>query len=427
MLNNMGFLTKILKGESRSQDGNWWTQAVSRFLSGEDDVIPKRSSAGIFVTEQMALSLTAVYACVSLRAETIASLPLHTYEQVKGGNKEKVFDHKIRDLTHTTPNPMQTSYKWRELMLVHHDLWGAGISEIEFNRDGNPVALWPIPPWLVEPKLSSAKEVVYEIKLPNGKTRTLAAYQTLVISALSTSAFKWQSPIAVHRETLSAAMAVKDFGARTFGQGTNPAGVVTKPATGLTEDAEKSLRKDLGNYAGLSHSHRVMLLEAGMEFKRIGLPPEDAQYLETRRFDISEIARIFKVPLFLLQDHEKQTSWGKGLEEQKSGFVTFTLTPILVKWEQEIKRRLFLSDEDKNLFVEFVLEGLLRGSLKDRYEAYVKGINNGFLSPNDVRALENMNSIENGDKYFVAMNLQSLESVDKLPPPDKTKTGDKKQ
>jgi len=217
------------------------------------------------------------------------------------------------------------------------------------------------------------------------------------------------SPVKVQRETIGMAMAVKEFGAKTFGQGTNPAAIVTYQGR-MKEGAEQSLEDKMKKYVGLGKSHRLMLLENGMEFKRVGLPPEDAQFLETQRFSVSEIARIYNIPLYMLHELEKQTSFGTGVEEQKNGFVTFSLTPHLVQDEQEFKDKLF-SDIAPGYFPEYNLNALLRGKLADRVLAYGKLFAMGSISANEIREKENMNPVKDGDKYYVPLNISE---VDKL-------------
>lgn len=391
-------LTRLLTGKNwRSQD------RISDFLRGED-CVGANTTSGVDVTVQGSLQLTAVYSCVRIIAWTLASLPLPVYERTGPRSKERKPDDPLYKLLHDSPNRYQTSFQWRSITATHQNLWGAGISEIEFDRAGNPVALWPLPPWKVTPMRSREGEPFYRVSLDGGGTRDLLSFQVLIVTTLSTSSHEWLSPISLHRETIGAAKAVNEFGAKMFGQGLNPAGIVEYPGK-ISENSEKSMREKLGQYSGLGQAHRVMLLDQGMKFERVGLPPEDAQYLETRRFDVSEIARIFNVPLFMLQDHEKQTSWGSGIEEQKDGFVTFTLRPYVVQWEQEINKKLFFSG---SRFAEFVLEGLLRGKISDRVEAYKKLWELGSLSPNDIRELENWNPIEGGDTYFVPLNFRGI-------------------
>jgi len=405
----MGFITDKLAEIRSNVSGVTPSPALLKSIFG---ISPTRSGAS--VSEESALGITAVYSAVRLLAWTIASLPLPVYERLDPRGKTRATSHPIYKLLHDAPNPEQTSFEWRALTSVHQNLWGAGISEIEFDNGGKPVALWPIPPWCVTPKRTAKKELVYEVSV-GGEIKTLWPYQVLVFPALSTARDEWKSPIRIHRETIGLAMAMKDFGSSVFGQGTNPSAILS----GLRfakDDNEESVRKKFSDkYSGLGNSSRLMLLEDGVQFTRIGLPPEDAQYLESQKYGISEIARIYNVPLHLLQDHEKSTSWGTGIEEMNLGFVTFTLRPYLVQWEQEIKRRLFNGDD--RYFAEFLIDGLLRGKMKERYEAYRIAFNMGMLSPDDMRDIENMNPIPDGlgDIRMVPLNMQSLEFAGREP------------
>jgi len=413
----VGFFSRLTI-ENRNVGGE---EYIRQWLAG-DNPAPE-TSAGIDVNEAVAISLTAVYACIRLISWTIASLPLFLYERKEDG-KAKDFNNDLYSLMHDSPNPEQTSFMWRQLMSVHQNLWGAGISEIEFDSSGMPVALWPIPPWLVQPKRDEKIGAYYIVRNPKiGTERILFPHQILIFQMLTSSSYSWISPIAIHRETIGAAIAVKQFGAKTFGQGTNPAAVVYHPGK-LDEPGEKSLRESFKGYAGLSKSHRLMLLNQGMKWERVGLPPEDAQYLETRRFDISEIARIYNVPLHMLHDHEKQTSFGKGIEEQNIGFVTFTINPNLVQWEQELNKKILLND--KQYFYEFNVNGLLRGKMLERYRAYAIGRQWGFISADDVRDRESENRLPNGEGqvYLNPMNMINAKFAEEYNPLNKDKDTD---
>lgn len=400
--------------------------AISDWMSDNYDGSIDETAAGVNVTPARSLTLSTVYACVKILSETIASLPLAVYKDLSPRGREKAGSHFLYKLLHDRPNPYMTSFQWRALTITHQCLWGAGISQIEFNQQGYPVALWPLPPWRVEPIRNEKGEIYYKVYLDNNRSevRYLTHLEVVVFPAMSTSSFEWMSPIKVQRETLGEAMAVKEFGAKTFGQGTNPAGIVTYQGK-IAENSEKSLEEKLQKYKGLGAAHRLMLLPTGMDFKRVGLPPEDAQFLETRSFSVAEISRIFNVPLFMLNDHEKQTSWGTGIEEQKNGFVTFSLTPHLVKIEQELKFKLFEGIADE-YYPEFNLQGLLRGKLADRVESYSKLFAMGSMSPNDIRDKENMNPIEGGDKYYVPLNISEIGAPveDKIKPAKKEKEND---
>ena len=400
----MGFITDTLREKRNTIQDAWY--------KGEDINAESPTASGAYVSEQSAMRISSVYACIKIISWTKASLPLLTYRRMKPRGKERAYEHNNYSLLHDMPNSEQTSFEWRSLMSAYQNLWGLGLSEIEWDRrTGMPAAFWPIPPWKVEIKRTQNKSRVFKINLPDGRYQILNPWQVLEFRALSTHPDYIMSPIAVHRETVGLSAAMKEFGSRTFGQGTNPAGVVSTDQQ-LKQETVDQLKGYLSeNYSGLSKSHRLMLLHGGLKFDRIGLPPQDAQYLESQKFGIAEIARIYNVPLHLLQEHEKSTTWGTGLEELNQGFVTFTLRPYLVQWEQEIKRKAFIRNQDKDYFAEFLVDGLLRGNQKDRTEAYQKRFNMGSLSPNDIKELENENPYEGGDEYYVPMNMLPVSVV----------------
>ncbi|MCO4819795.1 MAG: phage portal protein [Bacteroidetes bacterium] len=408
----MGFLTDIVN--KRSVPANSWKDALADFISGKS-LSPIATNSGAVVTHDNALTVSTVYACVNLYAKLIASLPLITYKRVKPRGKERDPSYYAYDMLRYSPNPEQTAYNFRHLLVTHQKMWGAGIAEIQYNSQGFPVALWPIPAWTVEPYRVDGKNSKYSlwylVTLPNGDRRKIPAYKTVVIQTLSTGRDSWMSPISLHRETIGLSMAMKEYGAKTFGQGTNPCGVLKHPARFSKEESEESLRKRFSeSYEGLGNSHRLMLLEMGMDFQRVGLPPVDAQYLEAQKFGVEEIGRIFSVPLFMVQSTEKSTSWGTGLEEMKDGFFTFSLQPDIVQWEQELTRRVIFS---KKHFCEFLSAALLKGKLKERYEAYRIGREMGWLSADDIREIENMNILPNnqGSTYIIPVNMQNSKEL----------------
>jgi len=366
------------------------------------------TNAGTRVNQENSLGVSSVYSCVRLIAWTLASLPLVTFTDLNPG-KKRAKENPLYKLLHDRPNSEQTSFQWRALTSVHQNLWGAGISEIEFDSKGNIVALWPIPPWKVTPKRTEKKNLIYEVVI-DGQTKMLWPYQVLVFPALSTSSDNWMSPIRIHRETVGYAMALREFGSKTFGAGTNPAGILS----GLKfskEVSEESLRQKIGDkYSGLGGAHRIMLLEEGTKFERVGLPPEDAQYLQSNSFAVREIARIFNVPLHLIQETDKSTSWGTGIEEMTSGFITYTMRPYFVQWEQEFKSKL-ITDDGTN--AEFIAEGLLRGKLLERYQAYAIARMWGWMNADDVNELENRNPLPNGQGqvYMDPMNMVNAKAL----------------
>jgi HK97 family phage portal protein len=397
----MGFLSKYLI-ENRSESIVSLRNPPSWFI---EMVGGGATASGIVVNEEKALSLTAVWACVDIISNTMATMPLHVNKRLNPKGKERAINHPLYKLIHDSPNSEQTSFQWRKLMNVHRLLWGAGISLIQFDNMGYPISLLPLPPWNVKPKRTTKGNLYYEYN--DGKTiKLLQPWEVVVFTTLQTSD-NWKSPITLHRETIATALAVKQYGAKTFGSGINPAGILSGVSFS-DETTEESLRKKFGeSYSGLNTGKKLMVLEEGVKFERVGIPPVDAQYLETMRFNVSEIARIYGVPLYMLADHEKQTSWGTGIEEQKDGYITFTILPIATQSEQELNKKVI---KDDDYFCEYLTAGLLRGTMTNRMNAYQKGFAMGMYSPDDLREMENMNPLPNneGTKNYIPMNFQPL-------------------
>lgn len=403
----MGFLADSL-----------WEKRTIFGLRGESpwniaDFGGTQTKSGALVSEEKSLSITAVWACIRTLAWTKASLPLITYKRLPKG-KIRAYDNPKYKLLHDKSNPEMTAFSFRALMSTWQNLWGAGIAEIEF-KGGEPVAFWPLPPWMVRPiRKSDDKSLWYEVKIPNNETRLIPNYQIYILPSLQTSVDDWMSPIQVHRETLGLSLAMTDFGAKTFGQGTNPSGILMHPGR-LREQSEESIKEKFKKqYEGLSNSHRLMLLEEGMKFERVGLPPEDAQYLQSRQFNVIEICRIYSVPPFMIQETEKATSFGSGIEEMNLGMITYTMRPYLVQDEQELQSKIFSDNDD--YFAEYNLDALLRGRTLDRFQAYQIAMDRGIYSIDDIREKENENPLPDGvgSKHYVQMNMMAVEDAGKI-------------
>lgn len=404
----MSFISKFIS-ENRSDEVISLRNPPKWFLEMTNGGL---TNSGQAVNQYTALTLSTVFACVNIISDTMAMMPLVVNKRLYPSGKERFPDSPIYQILHDEPNPEQTSFQWRKLMFTHYLLWGVGISKIEFIKGtGTARYLWPILPWQVQPKRTVKNSLYYEWS-HDGIVEPLQPWEVVIITTLQTGD-KFLSPIALHRETIGAAMAVNDYGAKTFGTGINPAGILSG-VTISDEDSEESISQKFSDcYAGMNSNKNLMILSDQVKFERVGLPPEDAQYLETKKYNVSEISRIFNVPLFMLNEHEKQTSWGSGIEEQKNGFVTFNILPKCIQAEQEFNKKLL---KDESLFTEFKTAGLLRGTLPSRMEAYQKGFNMGMYSPDDLRELENLNPLpdDQGKNHFIPMNMQSLNNIDNV-------------
>jgi len=409
----MGVINALIEKRSRSSGLTKPAEWLLSCLGG------RPSASGVRVSEETSMRLTAVFACVRVLAWTMASLPLPVYRRLEPRGKERAHGHPLYAMLHDRPNPEQTSFTFRSVAMAHLLQWGNAYAEIVFDeRTAQPEELWPIPPWKCKPERTSRGNKVFVITLPDGSERRVPGERMLHIMGLATDGKKGLSPIGMAKESIGLGLAAEEFGARFFSQGANVGGVAEHPGS-LSDEAFDRLQKSLSEkYEGLGKSHRLMLLEEGMKYQKVGIPPEEAQFIEVRKFQLEEIARLYNVPLHLLQHHEKATSWGSGIEQLNIGFVMHSVRPYLVNWEQEIQRKLFDGDE---YFAEFLIEGLLRGDIKSRYEAYTKGRQWGWLSANDVRELENQNPLpdEQGDIYLVPMNMVPADRLneDEEPPP----------
>ena len=357
------------------------------------------SVTGKIVNPSTALQLTAVYACIRLLSETFASLPAILYRRLERG-KERAIDHPLYFVLHNIANKEMTSVEFRSTMMAHVLLWGHAYAEIVRNAAGEVKSLWPITPNRVTPYRNSRNELVYKVNLPDNEVAHLSADRVLHISAML-----GLSPIAQAREALGMTMAAEEYGARFFSNDSRPGGVLEHPGH-LSKEAAQRLRESFESYnAGLANKHRVAVLEEGLKWQQIGLAPEDSQFLETRKFQIGEIARLYGVPPHMIGDTEKSTSWGTGIEQQNIGFITYSLRSWIVRWEQEVNKTLITKDERKFYFVEFLVDGLLRGDIKTRYQAYAVARQNGWMNGNEIRELENMNPVDGLDEYLVNGNM----------------------
>lgn len=375
------------------------------------------STAGKNVSETSAMQMTAVYACVRILSEAVAGLPLHLYRYGNKGTKEKAIDHPLYHLLHDEPNPEMTSFIFRETLMTHLLLWGNAYAQIIRNGKGEILALYPLMPNRMKVDRDKAGEIVYEYTRSSDDARTssgsvvlLKAKDVLHIPGLGFDGLVGYSPIAMARNAIGLAMATEEYGAKFFANGATPGGVLEHP--GVLKDPARVRESWNSVYQGSGNSHRIAVLEEGMKYSPIGIAPNEAQFLETRKFQINEIARIFRVPPHMVGDLEKSSF--SNIEQQSLEFVKYTLDPWVIRWEQSIHRALLAKDEKDVMFVKFNVDGLLRGDYASRMNGYAVGIQNGFMSPNDVRELENMDRIPEelgGDRYLCNGNMTPLESA----------------
>ena len=365
------------------------------------------------VSEEGAMRLASVYACVRVLAETVATLPLVVYERLERG-KERALDHPLYKLLHDQPNPVMTAFEWREALMGHLALWGNAYCEIEMDGAGRPLALWPLRPDGMEDIRRGSQGLTYVYRLPDGKQVVLPGEKVFHVRGLSPDGIRGYSPIAdFARRLVKMGLAVEAFGDSYFSNGARPGGVLQHPGK-LSDEAYDNLRESwAGRHEGLSNAHRVAILEEGMTFQAVGTPPEEAQFLESMKMNRAQIASIFRVPPHMIGDLERATF--SNIEQQSIEFKTYTMEPWLVRWQQAINTRLMVEGERETYFAEFVTDALLRGDTASRYAAHAIARQNGWMSANDIREIENMNPIEGGDVYLIPLNMVPADAAGEQP------------
>lgn len=365
------------------------------------------SLSGKSVTPRSAIQVSTVYACVRVIAETIASLPVHVYECTDNGNL-KAIEHPLYHILHDEPNPEMTSFIWREAMLSHLLLWGNAYCQIIRSGRSKVIGLYPLLPDHMEVDRDSHGALTYTYTTTEGLTVKLAPTDVLHISGLGFDGIMGYSPIALEKNAIGLGIAAEEYGSKFFSNGAMPSGILTHPNTVKNPQA---LRESWSAaYGGSSNSGKVAILEEGMSFTRVSMPNNEAQFLETRKFQVSEICRIFRVPPHLIGDLDRATF--SNIEHMSIDFAVHTIRPWLVRIEQAINRALFSDSEKGRFYVQFNIDGLMRGDYKSRMEGYAIARQNGWMSANDIRELENLNPIpeeEGGSRYLINGNMVPVE------------------
>ena len=376
------------------------------------------ASSGKPVSEHTAMQMTAVYSCVRILSETLAGLPLHIYKYNDSGGKEKHLKHPLYKLLHDEPNPEMTSFAFRETLMSHLLLWGNAYAQIIRNARGEVIALYPLMPNKMTVDRDKTGRLFYlyqrgsEDSPSLGKENCvyLSPSDVLHIPGLGFDGLVGYSPIAMAKNAVGLAIATEEYGAKFFANGAAPGGVLEHP--GSIKDPQKVKESWNAAYQGSSNSHRVAVLEEGMKYQPIGISPEQAQFLETRKFQINEIARIFRVPPHMLADLEKSSF--SNIEQQSLEFVKYTLDPWVVRWEQSMCRALLSDTEKTTEFIKFNVDGLLRGDYASRMNGYATARQNGWMSANDIRELENLDRIPaelGGDLYLINGAMTKLQDA----------------
>lgn len=372
------------------------------------------STSGKPVNERSAMQMTAVYSCVRILAEAVAGLPLHLYRYTDSGGKEKAIDHPLYLLLHDEPNPEMSSFVFRETLMTHLLLWGNAYAQIIRNGKGEVVALYPLMPNKMTVDRDENGELYYTYQRSTEEAHTMEGVSVILkpsdvlhIPGLGFDGLVGYSPIAMAKNAIGMAIACEEFGAKFFANGAAPSGVLEHPGT--IKDPARVRDAWQSQFGGSANTGKVAVLEEGMKYTPISISPEQAQFLETRKFQINEIARIFRVPPHMVGDLEKSSF--SNIEQQSLEFVKYTLDPWIIRWEQSMMRILLSFDEKKEYFIKFNLEGLLRGDYQSRMNGYSIARQNGWMSANDIRELENLDRIpaeQGGDLYLINGNMLPL-------------------
>jgi HK97 family phage portal protein len=381
--------------DEKAWDSSLWRLAGSQSLSGEN------------VTEHSALTYSAVWCAINLISGTVSGLPLHLLRQDRR-KTIKVTEKPLFSVLHSQANPYMTAQVYREVMTAHVLSWGNCYSEKVYDGFGQVIALWPIPPHRVRMEMRDG-ELVYLINV-DGEEIPLTRAKILHVPGLGYDGFRGYPVTAMARKSIGLGMAMETFGSLYFGNGTHPGVVVSHPGK-LGPQAHENLKNSLtAAHSGLGQSHRLLLLEEAMKIEKIGIAPEESQFLESRQFQIPEIARWFNLPPHKLKDLTKSSF--SNIESEQISFVTDSILPWLIRFEQNFDMQLLSESEKRQqkLYFRHNVDGLLRGNAKDRAEYYRTMFNFGGMSINDIREKENMDPVENefADEYFVPLNMVPL-------------------
>lgn len=368
------------------------------------------TASGARVTPDTALQLAAVFGCVRVISETVASLPLLMYRWRSDGGKERAADHPLYDILHDRPNAWQTSFEFREMMQAHLELRGNAYAQIVPGRRGAVDQLIPLHPDRVTPRSAPGNRIIYKVNWNDGTSSDLLQEEIFHLRGFSLDGIVGLSPIALEREVVGLGLTAQEYGARFFANDSTPGGVLEHPEA-LDQDAADRLKKSWHEKQGGANRHKVAVLDSGMKFHQIGLTNRDAQFLETRKYNAEDIARIYRVQPHKIGILDRATF--SNIEHLAIEWVTDSVVPRLRRWEQRISFDLILAPQ--TYFAEFLVDGLLRGDIKSRYDAYAIARQWGWMNGNEIRASENMNPFEGGETYWAPFNMTPAEQLGKAP------------
>ena len=393
----MGIKSLFGFGQARDKPVDKAADAGYSFLFG-------RTTSGKPVNERTAMQTTAVYACVRILAEAVASLPLHVYEYQDDGGKKLVHDHPLYYLLHDEPNPEMTSFVFRETLMSHLLIWGNAYAQIIRDGAGRVLGLYPLLPDKMEVQRDDKGNIYYVYSRNSDENPTFKEYGNIKLKAedvlhipgLGFDGLIGYSPIAMAKNAVGMTLACEEYGASFFANGANPGGVLEHP--GVLKDPSKVRESWNSVYRGVNNAHKIAVLEEGMKYQQIGIPPEEAQFLETRKFQINEIARLYRIPPHMVKSIDVE-AWSP---RQKKYFEVGSCSNLGDAQARRLKIR--VNGEKGKYFIKLNVDGLLRGDYQSRMNGYAVGRQNGWFSANDIREMENMNPIpdeEGGNLYLI--------------------------
>lgn len=394
-----------------------WIKNLPRFGRQKPDnssvwIIPT-TPAGQYVDQSTAETYSAVWRCVRVISSSVAQLPWKVYRKTARGKKEEDA-HPVAWLINTQPNPEITAFRFKRQMVRDALLWGNGYCEIERDTMGRPMWLWPIEPQRVRVERNESADVVYRVTSQGRPEVTIPAADMLHFRGPDDDGMVGTSVIAKAKNSIGLGLAMEQFSATFFGNGGHVSGALKHPGK-LSKEAKTNLRESFVKSHSGRNAMTPMVLEEGMDYVRIAVPPEDAQFLGSRQHQVIDICRWFGVPPHKLGDLGRAT-WN-NIESQSIDFVTDTIVPWTCNFEEEVNIKLFGRQQRGVLYTKFTLAALLRGDTKSRFDSYAVGRQWGWLSANDVRALEEMNPIANGNTYLVPANMTTAEKIKEAPAP----------
>lgn len=357
-----------------------------------------KAKTGVFVSPESALRYTTVLTCVRVLSESVASLPCILYKKRSDGGRDRAVDHPLYKVLHDQANGWNTAFEYVEGTMGNLALRGNAYAYVERNRRGQTIGLVPLNPDGVTITQAVDWSPRYEAVMPDNKPARLSAKDMHHIRGPLPKGYVGRSMISLAKEAIGLGLAAEHFGAHLYANGVQPTGVLKHPKQ-IGPEATENLRTQFEEkYSGLSNSGKPLLLEEGMEWAPMSIIPKDAEFIDSRKFQRSEIAGVFRVPLHMIGDLERSTN--NNIEHQSLEFFRDSLRPWLSRWEQAISRDLLTAQErEEGYFCEFLMEGLLRGDTKSRYEAYASAIQNKWMNANEARIKENMNPRKGGDVF----------------------------